>query len=111
MALKIISKLETDIKPVINSLKVEKQLQANQILLKDYIGELSSFKGVNSKGLFIIKIDQFTTNTEFPNTNIISNEYFHTDKSKVIQGKGVYGETWTKTRNLICNEDEQQESN
>lgn len=108
MALKILNSLNSADKPVIVSSSIkEKHLQANQIAFKDFNGEISSVTGIVSKGLYIAKINQLTTDCTFPSVNLQSSEYFHIDKSKVRYSKGAYGSTWNKTKNVICNEDEQ----
>lgn len=76
MSLKIIKQLKDEIEPVIigDSIKL---LQAKIVIAKNFTGELSSVTGIQSKGLYIAKINPFTCNPEKPTVNIITDTYIH----------------------------------
>ena len=81
--IKILETLNADNKPVNLASNVKLNLQANQILDKDFQGELSSLTGIQSKGLYIAKINQITCEPERPTITIISEHYIHIEKDGI----------------------------
>lgn len=107
MALTILTSNE---KPVNVPSKSKEQLKANQILLENFKGELSSVTGIQSKGMYIAKLHPISSEPERPTVTIISTNYIHTDSSKVRVAIGTYGKSWIKRRFIECDENEQAES-
>lgn len=97
MALQIIEELGSNKKPV-NEPKI---LKPNQIRLQDFNGELSSDTGIQSKGLYITRFSGFDSTPDTPTITILSDGYFHIDKSKILYAKGIDGKTWIKKTSFI----------
>lgn len=87
--------------PVISPQKVVKQLKANQVTLDNFKGEFSSITGIQSKGMYITKLNGLSSEPETPITTIISDKYIHTDPSKVRVAIGTYGKSWSKIKSFI----------
>ena len=109
MGFKIIKPLNVVIKPVIIEPKLtimDNQLQAKFQLYQDFKGELSSTTGIQSKGMFIAKIDELSDNISMSNITFLDTNYIHIDKTKFRQAIGVYGKTWMKSTQCICNNED-----